>query len=86
MIRFIKFTYKKIHELNITKKNKKTLKKLAKDIKVFPKKKKKKSKIWLWTVQILTKDEKQELVEYTNKYQEMRKHLIVIIRNYYFKK
>ena len=77
-----------MYQLNIIKKIKKaTEKSLWKTSKSFEKRKRKKATILLRTLQNLSEDEKQKLVEYRKKSYRMRKKcFIIIIRNYYFKK
>ena len=62
----------------LSRKTRKTTKKLVKDIKVLLKKKKKKSDIYGHErCKNLPEDEKQKLVEYRKKYSEMRKNILL---------
>ena len=47
---------------------------LVKYIRILPKKKKQKARIWLERCQNLAEDEKQKLVEYRKRYYEMGKN------------
>ena len=74
----------KYYQKKKIKKNKERLqKKLAKDIKVFLKKVWKYAREWY---KILPEYENQKLVKYIKNIINEKKHLILIILNYYFKK
>ena len=57
---------------------------LVKDIKLFSKKKKKKTdNMVVKDTKIPSKDEKQKMVEYSKKTENEKKWLLLIIRNYF---